>query len=87
MAVLGLYILVALVTPLLHDDVGSHLQSKTHCDACAAHATASNVESSSFQGAHGGRLEACVPRDVAAKAFADRPASPGRAPPVESTAA
>jgi len=79
-----LYIVVALVTPLLHHDVACHLQSKTHCDACIAHSMASGVESSAAPGNQAGKIEPCVPGDAVAKAFAERPAAPGRAPPAAS---
>ncbi len=84
-AVIGLYLVVALVTPMLHHDVACHLQSKSHCDACASQATASGVESIVALIGHAGGVVLCVPGEINARAFAERPSSPGRAPPPSSS--
>ena len=84
--VLGLYALVALVTPLLHHDVACHLQSKTHCDACTASSAAGRIESGLVQLGHSGPVELKLPADIQSGNWAERPSSPGRAPPQESSA-
>ena len=81
LAVLGLFALVTLVAPLLHHDFECHLKSRMHCDACTASPTASRVESGVVLFVHVGPLRAGVPESVEAKACAQRPSSPGRAPP------
>jgi len=81
LAVLGLFALVTLVAPLLHHDFECHLKSRMHCDACTASPTASRVESGVMLFVHVGPFRAGVPESVEAKACAQRPSSPGRAPP------
>jgi len=41
---IGLYTLLLMVNPVLHDDLACHLKSPAHCSACAASPTASRVE-------------------------------------------
>jgi hypothetical protein len=41
---LGLYALLLMVNPVLHDDLACHLKSPTHCNACMASPSASRVE-------------------------------------------
>jgi hypothetical protein len=79
--VLGLYALVALVAPLLHHDFECHLKSRIHCDACTATPSASKIESGVRLLVHVGPLRPTLPESVEAKSCADRPSSPGRAPP------
>jgi hypothetical protein len=40
----GLYALLLMVNPVLHDDLACHLKSPTHCNACMASPTASRME-------------------------------------------
>jgi hypothetical protein len=40
----GLYALLVMVNPVLHEDLASHLKSPTHCNACMASPSASRVE-------------------------------------------
>jgi hypothetical protein len=83
--VLGLFALVTLVAPLLHHDFECHLKSRIHCDACTASPAASKIESGITLFVHIGPLRPSVPESVEAKACAERPSSPGRAPPVRET--
>jgi hypothetical protein len=79
--VLGLYALVAMVAPLLHHDFECHLKSRIHCDACTASPAATGVESGVVIFVHLADLRPSVPENIAAVAVAERPSSPGRAPP------
>jgi hypothetical protein len=46
LAILGLvaYVVVLLVSPVLHHDLACHLKTPGHCDACAASPLASRAE-------------------------------------------
>lgn len=83
LVVLGLFALVTLVAPLLHHDFECHLKSRIHCDACTASPAASRIESGVTLFIHIGPLRPGVPESIEAKACAERPSSPGRAPPVQ----
>lgn len=85
--VLGLFALVTLVAPLLHHDFECHLKSRMHCDACTATPAASRIETGVALFIHIGPLRPGVPESVEAKACAERPASPGRAPPTKPSRA
>ena len=85
LAVLGLFALVTLVAPLLHHDFDCHLKSRLHCDACTASRTASKIEAGAVLFVRIGPLRPTVPESVEAKSCADRPSSPGRAPPKENS--
>ena len=41
---LSLYVVLLVVSPILHHDLACHVKSPTHCDACAANPLASRVE-------------------------------------------
>jgi len=81
LVVLGLYALVALVAPLLHHDFECHLKSRLHCDACTASPAASSIEGGVTLFVHAGPQRPALPESDKARAHAERPASPGRAPP------
>lgn len=83
--VLGLYVLVALVAPLLHHDFECHLKSRLHCDACTASPAASSIEAGVTLFVHVGPLRASVPESDEARSHAEPPASPGRAPPFDAS--
>ena len=85
--VLGLYVLVSLVAPLLHHDFECHLNSRMHCDACTATPAATGIESGVVLFVHVGPLRPSVPENIAVRAFAERPSSPGRAPPANTSLA
>lgn len=85
MVILGVYALIAVVTPLLHHDIACHLQSKSHCDACTVSSTASNIETGVVYVGHFGAVEPSVLTVTLVRAWAERPSSPGRAPPQESS--
>jgi hypothetical protein len=85
--VLGLYALVAMVAPLLHHDFECHLKSRIHCDACTATPVATGIESGVVLFVHLADLRASVPENIDAIAVAERPSSPGRAPPASSSPA
>lgn len=85
LVVLGLFALVTLVAPLLHHDFDCHLKSRMHCDACTATPSASKIESGVALFVHIGPLRPAVPESVEAKSCADRPSSPGRAPPKKTS--
>lgn len=74
--------LVALVAPLLHHDFACELQSKIHCDACTVSSGAARVEPGITLISYGESVRQIAPMDVTARSCADRPSSPGRAPPV-----
>lgn len=40
----GIYVVVLLVSPILHHDLACHIKSPTHCDACVANPLASRIE-------------------------------------------
>jgi len=42
--VLALYVLVLVVSPLLHHDLACHRTSPTHCTACTGSAAASRID-------------------------------------------
>jgi hypothetical protein len=79
--VLGLYAIVAIATPMLHHDIGCHLESKGHCDACTSASKASRVEAEIVLAASIAR----VPHDVVGPESRveerRRATTPGRAPP------
>jgi hypothetical protein len=83
--VLGLYALVSLVAPLLHHDFECHLKSRIHCDACTATQAATGIETGVTLFVLTRPLRPEVPENVEAKASAERPSSPGRAPPGETS--
>jgi hypothetical protein len=77
----GLYALLVMVNPALHDDLACHLKSPTQCNACMASPSASRVEG---MGpilpvlADAGLVEPVIPLVVLA---APAPTLPGRSPP------
>src|SRR5437899_4270729 len=79
--ILGIYALLLVVNPVLHDDLACHLKSPTHCSACTASPSASRVE---VAGAtlpfpvEVGRVE---PSEHAAETVAPLLALAGRSPP------
>jgi hypothetical protein len=74
-----------MVAPLLHHDFECHLKSRIHCDACTATPAATGIESGVILFVHIGPLRPNVPESIEAKAFAERPSAPGRAPPREAS--
>ena len=78
---MALFALVTLVAPLLHHDFECHLKSRPHCDACTASPAASRIEAEVTLFVHAGPLRAGVPESAEARGCAERPSSPGRAPP------
>jgi hypothetical protein len=78
---LGLYALLVMVNPVLHDDLACHLKSPTHCNACTASPSASRVEG---MGpvlpvlADAGLVELAIRAIVR---VASAPTLPGRSPP------
>ncbi len=82
MLVLGLYALVSIVAPLLHHDFECHLQSRPHCDACTASPEASRIEGGVVLVSRIEPVRAPLPENVVARHWAERPSSPGRAPPL-----
>ena len=79
--VLGLYALVSIVAPLLHHDFACHLQSRPHCDACTANPVASRIEGGVVLVSRIQPIRLKHPDNVVARHWAERPSSPGRAPP------
>jgi hypothetical protein len=78
---LGLYALLLMVNPVLHDDLAGHLKSPTHCNACMASPSASRVEGMGPMLpvlVAAGWVETLGPTVVAA---APAPTLPGRSPP------
>lgn len=80
--VAGLYALVLLCSPVLHDDLASHLKSPGHCAVCMATPQASQIETSlaaaELRLPRAGRVEMLVPT---APDIAVLLASSGRSPP------
>ncbi len=85
LVILGLYALVTLVAPLLHHDFECHLKTRPHCDACTANPVASRIEAVVTILLHVGPVRPAVPESDEALGCAERPASPGRAPPSEGS--
>jgi hypothetical protein len=83
--VLGLYAVISLVAPLLHHDFECHLKSRIHCDACTRTPVATGIETGVTLLVHMEPLRPIFPESVEAKACAERPSSPGRAPPKEAS--
>lgn len=81
MLILGLYALVSVVAPLLHHDFACHLQSRPHCDACTASPVASRVEDGVVLACRIVPVRLPLPENAVARHWAERPSSPGRAPP------
>ena len=81
--VLAIYVCVALLTPVMHHDVTCHLQSKSHCDACAATSLASKIEVSGALLAHVGVASVKAAGAVSMLSCAHTEPCSGRAPPQE----
>ena len=79
--VLGLFALVSIVAPLLHHDFDRELQSKIHCDACVAATGAARIEPTITLVGHSEPVRQKAPESVQATGRAERPQTPGRAPP------
>lgn len=78
---LSLLALVSIVAPLLHHDFDHELQSKIHCDACIAATGAARIEPIITLVGHSEPLRQSAPESVRATGRAERPQTPGRAPP------
>ena len=79
--VLAIYVCVALLTPVMHHDVACHLESKSHCDACAATSLASKIEVSDALVGHVGVAGVTASGTVSMLSSADTEPASGRAPP------
>lgn len=77
----GLYALLVMLNPVLHDDLACHLKSPTQCNACMASPSASRVEGMGPTLpvlAEAGWVE---PAGRTVVVSAPAPALPGRSPP------
>lgn len=78
---LGFFALVSVVAPLLHHDFDHELESKIHCDACIAATGAARIEPTITFVGHSEALRQSAPESDRATGRAERPQTPGRAPP------
>jgi hypothetical protein len=81
-AILGLYALVLVLTPLLHHDLDCHFKTPTHCQACVANPMAAPAAVAWVVGSQ--LLPEAGEVAVAERRCAPKPLRveiPGRAPP------
>ena len=82
LALVALYALVLLVTPLLHHDLACHLKSPTHCNACTANPLAPRVVVGiGLPEARLPEAEPVATPDVSACLTVDTSSASGRSPP------
>ena len=79
---LGLYLILLVVSPLVCHDLACHVKSPTHCDACQANPIASGTEPTAglegWTAETSARVETSVTRAPRAAAVLQ---VPGRSPP------